>query len=227
MTRRSLSLAFTFAVATAASAYAFGGWAVITIDDMPDTLNVGTPTQFSFKVRQHGLELMNDLKPSVEARMGSLLNPTVVRADAIPGKTRGQYSAALVVPKTGEWKVTIKSGFGPSDLPLLPMQAIDGKSSVATISEGERGKRLFVAKGCISCHVNSAIDQKGVMQDVGPNLTGKTYDSAYLAMWLENPKIRPRTNPNAEMPDLGLTKKEVASLTAFINGTTAAAAKQK
>lgn len=158
--------------------------------------------------------------------MGSMFNPTVVRTDAVPGRTKGQYTASLVVPRTGEWKVTIKSGFGPSDLPLLPMQATDGKRRVATISEGERGKRLFVAKGCISCHVNSAVDQKGVMQDVGPNLTGKTFDAAYLAIWLENPKIRPRTNPNAEMPDLGLTKNEVASLTAFINGGRTAAAKQ-
>ncbi|MDQ8165345.1 MAG: cytochrome c [Gemmatimonadota bacterium] len=227
MTRRTLSLTLTLVVATAASAYAFGGWAVITVDELPDTLSLGAPTQFSFKIRQHGLELMHDLKPSVEARMGSLLNPTVVRADAIPGKTKGQYTASLVVPKAGEWKVTIKSGFGPSDLPLLPMQATDGKSTIATISDGERGKRLFVAKGCITCHANATIDQKGPMQDVGPNLTGKTYDATYLAMWLENPKIRPRTNPNAEMPDLGLSKKEVAALTAFINGTTAATAKQK
>jgi cytochrome c553 len=226
MTRRTLSLALTFVVATAASAYAFGGWAVITVDDLPDTLPVGTPTQFGFKIRQHGIELMHDLKPSVEARMGSALNPTVVRADAIPGKTKGQYIAALVVPKTGEWKVTIKSGFGPSDLSLLPMQASDGKGAVAAIAEGERGKRLFVAKGCITCHVNAAVDQKGMMQDVGPNLSGKTYDAAYLAMWLENPKIRPRTNPNAEMPDLGLSKKEIAALTAFINGGRAAATKQ-
>lgn len=226
MTRRTLSVALTLVVATAASAYAFGGWAVITLDDLPDTLHVGTPTQFSFKIRQHGIELMHDLRPSVEARLGSVLNPTVVRADAIPGKTKGQYTAALVVPKAGEWKVTIKSGFGPSDLTLLPMQAADGKGAVAAIAEGERGKRLFVAKGCITCHVTEAIDQKGLMHDVGPNLTGKTYDAAYLAMWLENPRIRPRTNPNAEMPDLGLNKKEVASLTAFINAGRVAAAKQ-
>lgn len=225
MRRRPRSLVLTCTVAVAASAYAFGGWAVITLDELPDALRMGAPTEFSFKVRQHGIELMRDLKPSVEARSGSLLNPTVIRADAIPGKTKGQYTAALVVPTTGEWKVTIKSGFGPSDLTLLPMQATDGTGAIAAIAEGERGKRLFVAKGCISCHVNDAVDQKGMMQDVGPNLSGKTYDAAYLAMWLENPKIRPRTNPNAEMPDLGLSKKEVASLTAFINGGRSTAAK--
>ena len=67
----------------------------------------------------------------------------------------------------------------------------------------------------------------GLQMDVGPELTGKTYDPAFLALWLANPKIKPPTKAGNEMPNLGLSKSDIASLTAFItNGKTAAAGKQ-
>jgi hypothetical protein len=56
---------------------------------------------------------------------------------------------------------------------------------------------------------------------VGPDLTGKRFDEAYLKRFLADPqKVRPRS-PDAswEMPDLDLTKREIASLVAFINKT--------
>ena len=226
MTRRTLSAALVLTFVATASAYAFGGWAVITVDDLPDQLQAGSPTQFSFIIRQHGVEPMSQLRPSIEARSGSMLSATTVRAEATPGKVKGQYVASLTVPKAAEWRITIKSGFGPSDLTLLPMQATDGTGAVAAIADAERGKRLYVAKGCVTCHVNENVDVKGLVPDTGPNLTAKQNDPTYLAMWLENPKIRPRTNPNAEMPNLGLSKKEIASLTAFINAGKPVATKQ-
>jgi len=89
----------------------------------------------------------------------------------------------------------------------------------------ERGKRLFVAKGCVTCHVNKNVDG-GMQLDVGPDLTGKQYDPAFLALWLANPKIKPPTKPGAEMPNLGLSQREIASLTSFITGGKSVAVKQ-
>jgi mono/diheme cytochrome c family protein len=226
MTRRILAATVTLIGATALSAYAFGGWAVITMEDFPERLQVGGPNQLTFMIRQHGVEPMKGLQPTVEARSGSMIGGTMVEARAVAGKKTGQYTAALTLPKAGEWKITIKSGFGPSNLALLPMQATDPNVKVAALSEGDRGKQLYVAKGCVSCHVNDRVEGKGIVDDVGPNLTGKAYDPAFLALWLANPKIKPPTSPGKEMPDLGLSKSEIASLTAFINNGKTAAAKQ-
>jgi cytochrome c553 len=227
MNRRILAATLTLIGATALSAYAFGGWAVITVDELPDHLTAGTPTQLSFMVRQHGVEPLTDLKPWIEAKSGGMVGGTSIRADAKPTGKRGQYIATVTVPKSGEWKLTINSGFGPSNLALLPMQAGDGKTAVAAISQSQRGKNLYVAKGCVTCHENSSVETaKGVASDVGPNLTEKKFDAAYLAMWLENPKIKPPTSPGKEMPNLGLTKTEIAAISMFINKGTASAAKQ-
>src|SRR5262249_25794057 len=47
-----------------------GGWAVITVDDLPESAEVGKPLTLSFVVRQHGVTLLDDLRPSVEAKSG-------------------------------------------------------------------------------------------------------------------------------------------------------------
>jgi mono/diheme cytochrome c family protein len=138
----------------------------------------------------------------------------------------GQYTATLTVPNAGEWRVTVNSGWGNSHIKLLPLQAVEAGRTVAAISEAERGRHLFAAKGCTTCHVSKEVEG-GMQMDVGPELSGKTYDPAFLALWLANPKIKPPTKAGNEMPNLGLSKAEIASLTAFItNGKTASASKQ-
>jgi mono/diheme cytochrome c family protein len=227
MQRRVLAATLTLVGASALSAYAFGGWALVSLDEVPTHLQVGTPTQLSFMVRQHGVEPLTGLQPTIEARTGGMIGGTTVEAKAVPGKKQGQYTAVITIPKTGEWKLTIRSGFGPSNLTLLPLQATDGKTTVASISESERGKQVFVAKGCLTCHVNErAPGEKGMVSDYGPSLTDKSYDPAFLAMWLENPRIKPPTTAGKEMPNLGLSKREITSLVAFINNGKTAAAKQ-
>jgi mono/diheme cytochrome c family protein len=228
MKRRVLAATLTLVGAAALSAYAFGGWAVISVDELPDHLQVGSPTQISFMVRQHGVEPMPGLHPTIEARTGGMIGGTTVEAKAVPGKKRGQYTAALTIPKSGEWKITVNSGFGPSRVTLLPMQALDANVKVAALSEPERGKRLFVAKGCVTCHVDakSGVDG-GMASSYGPNLTEKKFDGGYLAQWLANPAIRPPTKADARMPNPELTQKEIGSLVAFINGGTIAAAAKK
>lgn len=226
MNRRMLTLALPALVAATAGAYAFGGWAVVTIDDVPTQLTVGKPTTFTFVVRQHGVTLMNDLKPTVEARSGAMIGGTTVKVAATRTTVDGQYTASLTVPKAGEWRVTVNSSWGNSHITLYPLQAVEAGRTVAALAAAERGKHLYAAKGCTTCHVNKEVEG-GLQMDVGPDLTGKTYDPAYLALWLANPKIKPPTKAGNEMPNLGLSKTEIASLTAFItNGKTAAATKQ-
>lgn len=212
-------------LAAGASAFAFGGWAVITVRDLPDGLAVARPTEFAFTIRQHGRTPLSGLTPSIEARTGPAIVGSLVRGTVRSGARDGEYVGTITVPRAGEWRVTIRSGFGRSDLALLPLQATDGRA-VAAMPAAERGRHLFVAKGCVMCHERAGMDTKPMIAEA-PDLTGKTYDPAYLALWLANPRIRPPTNQYLEMPNLGLSQPEIASLTAFINGGTSVAARQR
>ena len=222
MSRRILTIVLALVGSTALSAFAFGGWATVTLDDLPTHLTVGKPTSFTFIVRQHGQTPLNDVKPTLEAKTGAMIMGTTVTAAASRTKVDGQYTASLVVPKAGEWRITVNSGWGNSNIKLYPIQAVEAGKVVAALADAERGRHLFAAKGCATCHVNKDVEG-GMQLDVGPDLTGKQYDPAYLALWLANPKIKPPTKPGNEMPNLGLSKTEIASLVTFItNGKTAA-----
>src|SRR5438477_235021 len=70
MKHRAPSLAVVAAVAISVSAYTFGGWAVVTVDDLPEYLTVGQPTKIAFAVRQHGMSLMSDVHPEITATDG-------------------------------------------------------------------------------------------------------------------------------------------------------------
>ena len=84
----------------------------------------------------------------------------------------------------------------------------------------ERGKALFVAKGCAACHVHGRVAGKtgefsGAYGSEGtPNLTVYTNDPDFLRRWLRDPAaVKPRTT----MPNLGLSDAEIAELIAFLN----------
>lgn len=227
MNRRLLTLALPALVAATAGAYTFGGWAVVTVDDLPTQLTVGKPTTVTFVVRQHGMSLMNDLRPTIEAKLSSMIGGTGVNVAATRTNMDGQYTASLTVPKAGEWRIKVNSGWGNSHIQLYPIQAVEAGKTVAALASADRGKHLYAAKGCTTCHVNREVEG-GLQMDVGPELTGKSYDPAYLALWLANPAIRPPTDAKrGPMPNLNLSKTEIAALTAFItNGKTAATTKQ-
>jgi mono/diheme cytochrome c family protein len=183
-----------------------GGWAVITVDDLPDHAVAGKPVTLSYMVRQHGEEPIGDLRGQVEAVSGRARISATVR----PTATRGQYGASLTLPRAGEWTITIRSGFGKSDVTLLPLPVVDGGGRPArSPSDGERGERLFVAKGCVTCHVQIP---------VGPKLDGKRFDATLLAAFLANPKRAAPVRGQPEMPNLGLQPREIASLVAYLNG---------
>jgi mono/diheme cytochrome c family protein len=225
---RTRKIALLSAITLSASAYAFGGWAVVTLDELPTSLTVNKPTTFTFVVRQHGVSLMDDVKPSIDAKMGGMIGGSAVTVQATKLKDAGRYAATLVVPKAGDWRITINSGWGNSNTKLYPIPAVEAGKTVAAISEMERGKQLFAAKGCLTCHVNERVEGSGIVNDIGPNLTDKAFAPEYLALWLANPAIKAPRVAGKEMPNLGLTKTEIASLTTFINnGKTVAATKQK
>ena len=120
MTRKSFAGALTIAAAVPLLAAAFGGWATITVETLPDYLIAGQPTNLTFSIRQHGMHLLTDRSPSIEARS----DDAQFKARAVQTNKPGYYTATLTAPKTGNWTVTIKSGFRNSNVTLMPIAAV-------------------------------------------------------------------------------------------------------
>jgi cytochrome c551/c552 len=226
---KKLSLAVIGAV-FAASTVAFvsmGGWAVVTVLKIPDAWVAGKPLILSWQVRQHGVSPLAGLHPVLEARSGSRRITGTAGEYAEPG-WKG-YRGTITFPQTGVWQVTINSGFGNSKAVLVPWRVVD---SVRTIrgtveehlktlgiqpfGEAERGRRMFAATGCVTCHTHGDVPVQGQLKDFGPDLTNRSFPAAYLAKFLANPAIKPPTN-GKRMPNLGLRQKDIEPLIAFIN----------
>ena len=88
--------------------------------------------------------------------------------------------------------------------------------STAVAADASRGRALFAAKGCATCHINTrASEARGeCCGGVGPDLTNYTNDPAFLRRWLADP---PAVRPGANMPDLNLSPAEIEALIAFLN----------
>ena len=189
----------------------YGGWAAITVEDLPDYSVVRQPLNLTFTVRQHGVTKLSDLQPRVEARASGGATATAV---AERNKEEGQYSARLVPAASGMWTITIHSGFGNSRVTLEPLQIIDaGAQPPAVLAAADRGRRLFVAKGCVTCHLHRDVDGSGVIA-VGPELTSRRLPPEYLQRFLADPSITGSAN---RMPNLNLKQAEIAALIAFLN----------
>jgi len=74
---------------------------------------------------------------------------------------------------------------------------------------------LFLAKGCVMCHVHQAVPESAqVSLSIGPDLSQYHNSPDFLRSWLANPSgVRPSTG----MPDLGLSAGEIDALIAFLN----------
>lgn len=197
----------------------YGGWAVITVHDLPDQVVVGQPVTLEFTVRQHGHTLLSDLKPRITAQEGG----DAVNAIAQPGPSAGEYRVSFTVPRAGLWTVTVFSGFGNNNVTLMPIPAVSSGAASPVIAGAERGLRLFVAKGCVTCHVHPDVPASGVV-NVGPDLTGRRFTTDYLTRFLADPDIATTRGAGGfAMPNLDLAPREIAALAAFLNGTTAQA----
>lgn len=213
MSRPGLRYAILPLLIVTAIAASYGGWAVITVETLPEYVVAGKTTNLTFAVRSHGNHLLSDLKPRLEMRSGSSSKQVL----AVRTNRDGYYTAALNVPKAGQWDVTIHSGFGKSRLELLPITAVRSGAQPVTFTHEQRGKQLFAAKGCVLCHAHAQVSGSGTY-NVGPDLTERRLAKDYLEKFLANPAIKPATPGKPRMPDLDLKPAEIGALAAFVNG---------
>lgn len=205
---RSRPLVAAAFIAAAAAGLSAGGWSVITLKDFPDYAMAGKPLALTFSVRQHGNHLVGGLKPLVQASAPGVA-PVVVRA--LPTTKVGEYTATLLLEKTGDWSLVVDGGFNPEDktrrynamtLPLLRVVPA-GAEPLVLFSEAERGGTMLVTKGCVSCHA------PGSDRDLLRKHLGAEAVKALLA----DPPSR-----QIDMPNLGLKPAEISALAAYLTG---------
>ena len=97
-----------------------GGWAVITLDELPTGVVAGEPFTIGFTVLQHGRTPMIDLEPTVTAGLSSD-EKLVVYAE--PEGKPGHYMATLTFPTEGEWEWSIQAFSMDQPMPLLTVSA--------------------------------------------------------------------------------------------------------
>ncbi len=113
--RIAIGLALLFAIAFAFPAFA-GGWAVITLDELPSNVVAGEPLSIGFTVLQHGRTPMPDLHPTITARLSSAETMSI---SAEPSGKPGHYAATLTFPKQGSWEWSIQAFTMDQPMPVL------------------------------------------------------------------------------------------------------------
>jgi mono/diheme cytochrome c family protein len=212
----STLLAAASATMVAVTAYA-GGWATVTVTDMPEYLIAGKAAEFRFLVRQHGVSPLDGQTVAVRATTPGGMEARAI-ARSVEG-AKGEYTALLTVPTAGDWTIRIETDW-PATPPLLPVTAIrDGSAPPPALSRVDRGKRLFVSKACLTCHVTNDVPAKSLLP-AGPELTGRTFQPDYLRKFLADPAgtLGKASPPRVgEMPNQQLTADDIDALVAFIN----------
>ncbi len=293
----TLLLAFVFAVPVFA-----GGWAVITLDELPTGVVAGEPLTIGFTVLQHGKTPMTDLHPTITT---NLYKEKEIVVNAEPEGKSGHYTATLTFPKEGKWRWSIQAFTMDQAMPVISVGApvvvsasqpamkteletasispllivrvlalaiglvglvvafrrksrwamaltafcllvglasfITGTSqtlalsrvegsgveaqsksssealSDIAISQIELGRQLFIAKGCITCHVNSKAARASeywTIETGAPNLSKFSAHPDVLRMRLNDPSS---VKSDTKMPKLELSDAEIEALIAFIN----------
>lgn len=198
-----------------------GGWAVVSVENPPEVLRTGATYRLEFTVRQHGVTLLDGLSPHVvvtDASGGG------TRVAAQPAGSKGRYVASFTVPSAARVVLTVASGFGrgrQAELTLLPIRVAGAGEAVAATAPVERGRQLFVAKGCGGCHALDGLAAFGNTNEslhLGPDLTGRTLEEGYVRQRLRAPSSLPAIGDGpVRMPDLGLRAEEIEPLVALLS----------
>src|SRR6185503_9412683 len=117
--RGALLLVLIFSIAFAIPVFA-GGWAVISLDELPAGVVAGEPYNIGFTVLQHGRTPMTDLSPTVTARIAK---GEILTFFAEPKGKPGHYTATLTFPKDGEWEWSIQAFTMDLQMPALNVSA--------------------------------------------------------------------------------------------------------
>lgn len=217
-TRRWLTAAAL--MMTAAVSMRAGGWSVITVSELPESVRAGEPFTLTYAVRQHGVTPVSDLRGRLEARSDT---DAAVVAQAVPAEP-GFYKATLTLPRAGRWTLTVSSGFVEGmtgqatadmyrDGPPMKLVAVTATAPPPVAqTPAERGLQLYVAKGCVTCHAHARTDARSL--ETGPPLTSVRRTAEDLRNILTHGMAG--REDYLRMPNLGLRSNEIDALIAFL-----------
>lgn len=113
-----------------------GGWAVVTLDQLPADVVAGKPIRLGFMIRQHGRTAWVYDQVMVHAVHIQSHEKISIQAEAEGAK--GHYVAALNFPQAGVWRWGIESGLMPGQQPMPDLTVLAspqaGSSEVSTSS---------------------------------------------------------------------------------------------
>jgi len=107
-----------------------GGWAVITLDELPSNVVMGESITVGFMVLQHGRTPMTGLYPIITANSDH--EEFLVTAE--PEGKPGHYTAILTFPKDGDWQWSIQAFTMQQAMPVLrvtPVAVVSANPPVA------------------------------------------------------------------------------------------------
>ena len=131
-----------------------GGWATITIDEMPGQIRAGEPWSIDLTVLQHGQTPVHNLGPNIP------VEPTFVATNAATGeevvavarpeKEVGRFTLEVTLPSEGEWAWTIYPAPLADEVEYDPLTVLPPAPVVnagIASSMGVAGSRLPVVLG--------------------------------------------------------------------------------
>jgi mono/diheme cytochrome c family protein len=185
-----------------------GGWATFTLVQLPESPRAGAKIDLTFIARAHGKTPFHFAQGEASFVFRHLATGETVSAAATPANRYvGTHTATVVLPSAGEWAWELRPGGYPA-LKLQPLTVLPSEQD----AQIARGKALFAAKGCVTCHRNDQMAEQWTIE-FGPNLTDYANTTLDLEAWLANPAaIKPAT----QMPALGLRPDEIKALAAFL-----------
>lgn len=120
-----------------------GGWAVVTLDALPDEVMVAQPPTVAFTIRQHGVTPWECDCAQVRG-----YHPSGERIQ-VPAKMdkAGHYTASLVFNKPGVWHWDISSGLYPDWQPMPDLGVIDPAEVEGAFAKAQADKSLAQNSG--------------------------------------------------------------------------------
>jgi len=125
----ALPLAALASLALASVAVA-GGWAQVTVTDVPTDPPAGGGTPIELRVLQHGVTPVS--WPTLTVVATDATSDAVVRTEAEATGPEGSYVATIVFPSAGEWTLTFES----AELEMAGSVAISVAPLIAAVQPG-------------------------------------------------------------------------------------------
>jgi len=108
-----------------------GGWATLTLSELPKEVVAERPFTIEFSVRGHGQTLIAGVDAAVTAVHKT--NGTRVNVQAEDGAEEGFYTATLTLPEAGEWRWEILTYGRAYPMPSL---MVNEAAAVASVGSG-------------------------------------------------------------------------------------------